>query len=382
MRARLAAIPLTLGVVITLLSPVSAQAADCWFFCQPKTSTSTPDPANRTPGTPVEPVKAYSSNPDGGGNAIYGDVPKTAQIGVMNPGVVPVVGSVKAKADSGAYVLYESKLNDRFVDLMVYSPKVGGNVPVRLQLPASWKAGETKTYPALFLLHGGAEKADYQSWSLYTKEPQMTKDLDAFVVMPSGGASGQFTNYWNYGNSKSDQWQDWLSDELPQILQRGYRFNGKSSIAGMSAGARGSLEAAYQNPGQYGAAAAFSGLLDSQMPVIAQTMTYGSINYFEAPYKMWGSSLLTPWIWNEHNPTSNDSMVKLKNAGTKYYVSYGSNDYIEALVKLSTESFISKAKRYNLPLTTSYTWQWGHGWPAWEAELARSGPMLLAGMGL
>lgn len=390
-----------MSVVALTAAPSSATggAAACAGSGLTKCRTAA-EQATRTPGKAVASMSAESQSRNGGNNTVISGLPKTKRLGQMDPGVVPTIGSLTARADSGAYVRYETKLTDRVVDLMVYSAAVDGNVPVRVQLPPSWNKEPNRTYPVLYMLHGGNDMSDYQSWSLYTNLLEQTAKTEAIIVMPSGGEDARFTNSWIYGHESRDQWATWIGKELPQILASGYRANGKASIAGVSSAGRGALEAAWLNPGTFGTVASLSSTLDIQPSfedLKAQVATMGVLPtwvnpnwlspstisllmYKVIPYDVWGNYVRDADVWAAHNPAKN--IGRIKASGAKVYVYSSDADPLEKAMSYSAKSFLGAAAREGLPVQLSLPSGATHSWAAWTAELSNALPVLLAGMGL
>lgn len=325
----------------------------------------------------------------GAPNAIRGTIKPTRVLGVPDAGVVPLVGDVGARADDGSYVMYESRVDDRTIDLMVWSAGLQGPAPVRVQLPPSWGSDPAKRYSALFLLHGGSDPADYQCWTVYPQFKQRLGDLDGLVVMPSAGVGGHTTDFWNFGFRTGKQYRTFVSTELVQILRRGYAMGDRAAVAGASSGARSALEVAYKNPSTFVAAGAYSGLLDTQILGIEQSITLGPATALQPPYEMWGSPYLNRSIWDDRNPTRN--IAKLR--GVKLFISAGNGnrgpldtepifDVFEAVVGPSTESFARAARSGGLDLTADIAVPGTHRWPYFDAALGRSLPVLLAPLGL
>jgi S-formylglutathione hydrolase FrmB len=383
-----------LAFVVAFTAPLvvtTPAMAGCGFLnVSPCPRPPVSDPAARTPGMPVPQVKQLDRAAYGfGKNVIRGTVPQTKVLGVPDPGTVPVVGDVGAKADDGSYVMYESRVDDRTIDLMVWSTGLLGPAPVRIQLPPSWGTDPARRYPMLLLLHGGTDPADYQCWSIYSQFAAHLSDLDALVVMPSAGVGGHTTDYWNFGFQSGKQYQTFVSTELMQILKRGYKLGDKAAVAGASAGGRSALEVAWKNPGKFSAAAAYSGLLDTQIIGIDQTFTVGPLASLQQPYEMWGDPLLKRSLWNDRNPVKN--LDKLR--GTKLYASVGNGnqgeldaapiwDPVEAVASTSTRSFVSAARRSGLNLTADLYGGGIHRWPYFDAVLSRSLPLLVESIGL
>ncbi|MEH3054486.1 MAG: alpha/beta hydrolase-fold protein [Patulibacter minatonensis] len=388
MRARLLALILALAAPV-VVTP-SASAAGCGFMgFQPCAQPPVTNPAARTPGAAVPQATQMNRAIYGTPNKIRGTVKPTKVFGVPDAGTVPVLGDVGAKADDGSYVMYETRVDERTVDLMVWSAGLLGPAPVRIQLPPSWGKDPARKYPGLWLLHGGGDPADYQCWTVYSQLQKRTSELEALVIMPSSGVGGHTTNYLTFGYKAGKQYQTFVSTELMQILQRGYKLGEKNAVAGASAGARSALEVAFKNPTKFGAAAAYSGLLDTQILGIDMSITTGPLAALQTPYEMWGSEYLNITTWNDRNPAKNIDKLK----GIKTYVSVGDGaqgpldlnfivDPIEAVANASTKSFVSYAQRGGLDITADLYGHGVHQWQYFDAAFGRSLPLLLGPLGL
>ncbi len=387
MRPRLLAALVALAAPLTFTQPAMA---GCGFLnasaCPQPPVTN---PAARTPGQPVAQVMPVNRATNKEGNQFRPGVPQTQVLGVPDPGTVPVVGDVGAQADDGSYVMYESRVDDRTIDLMIWSAGLLGPAPVRIQLPPSWGTDASRRYPMLLILHGGSDPADYQCWTLFSQFKERVGNLDALVVMPSAGVGGHTTDYWNFGFRSGKQYQTFVSTELMQILRRGYKLGDKAVVAGASSGARSALEVAYKNPGKFQAAAAYSGLLDTQIPGIDQTISLGPATLGLTPYEMWGDPILNFPLWNDRNPTKN--IAKLR--GIKLYVSTGNGsqgaldldpvtDSLEIVVNPSTRSFVNAARRGGLDMIADLYGGGVHRWRYFDYAFGRSLPMLTEALGV
>ncbi|WP_235498007.1 alpha/beta hydrolase family protein [Frankia sp. R43] len=347
--------------------------------------------AARVPGTAVAPLTQVNRSVNGGNNPVVGPVPATATLGVPNAGTVPVIGSVAAMADDGAYVAYESRVDDRTVDLMIVSPALNGAAPVRVILPAGWASSTAQTWPSLYLIHGCCEKADYQSWSVYTNVRSFAADKQALVVMPSDGSAGFGTNWLNIGVLRKGWGYDtFLATELPQILQRGYHASGRAAIAGASIGGYAAFALSALHPGAYGAAASYSGVVDT-IGFLSSGLIQGLlVREGQISWAMWGDPVLFLGVWAKRNPA--DVIAKLR--GINLYVSSGngtpgpldaagaSSDPFEMATNSNGQSFIRSANAGQLPVVTDFYGNGTHSWRYWDRQLARSWPTLAAGLGL
>ncbi|SDI89040.1 S-formylglutathione hydrolase FrmB [Frankineae bacterium MT45] len=376
------------ALALAVIPQTGAGALGCGFL---GLSNCAPTPPTGAPGTSVGQLTQVNTTTNGGTNPKFGNVPSTSKIGVPNAGVVPIVGLKSARADDGAFVAYESQLDSRTVDLMVYSPALNGAAPVRLMLPPDWSSQPSATWPSVYLLHGGNDKADYQSWSLFTHLPQETAGVDALFVMPSIGSSAFATNYWNYGISgQGNQYDTFVATELPQLLQRGYRANSKAVVAGISSGGYSALALAALHPSTFASAASYSGLDDLSSITTGLIIEGGNLLDLKSPVAMWGDYILQNGIWRAHDPVA--LLNNLKN--TPVFVSAGngkvgpadpagaSSDSIEPVVQGTTQSFAQKAQAAGVPVTADLYGNGTHSWYYWDREFVRSWPMFASAAGI
>jgi putative tributyrin esterase len=108
----------------------------------------------------------------------------------------------------------------------------------------------------LYLLHGHSD--DGSAWQRYTAIESMAALYALVVVMPSAGLS------FYTDQSNGQNYFTYLTEELPHYLRYVFGLAPRREdtlIAGNSMGGYGAFKAAFGCPGQYAAAASFSGLL-------------------------------------------------------------------------------------------------------------------------
>lgn len=299
----------------------------------------------------------------------------------------------RAVADDGAKVVGETVVDERTVDLQVWSPAAKRTASVRLMLPPDWFTNPSRSYPALFLLHGANEWVDYRSWTQFTDVESFLADKPVITVMPSDGSSGFYTKEWNYGRRGGVDYETFHTVELPQILERAYRSTSRRAVAGISIGGYGAMAYAARHPGLFGAAASYSGLLhlryDKTWMVVSTIRVRANRDFFQ----LWGSPATQARIWRSVNPY--DLAEKLR--GTELFVSSGNGtpgpfekpddlnilgNPIEEWSWNNTRTFVRRLGELGIPVTTDLYRGGTHTWPYWEREFVRSWPVLARGLGL
>ncbi|QKG22009.1 alpha/beta hydrolase [Actinomadura verrucosospora] len=302
----------------------------------------------------------------------------------------PAAAASANAAATGAKVVAETAVAPRTLDLTVQSPAMGGQEKVRLLVPSGWSKDARRTWPTLWLLHGGVD--DYTAWTRGTDVADLTAPSPVIVVMPEGGSCGNYSDWWNYGNGGPPEWETFHMKELRTILQEDYRANGRSAIAGNSMGGLGAMLYAARFPGAFQAAAAFSGYVDTLYGYKPGDDSIGWGPSFSCPgtdwRRVWGAPDAQAAIWHAHNPT--DLAGRL--AGVRLYVASGNGtagslgglpftDPVEAAADKVSHAFVDRLDALGIPVTTSF-FDGQHSWPYWQRDLHDAYPMLMRALGI
>ena len=299
-----------------------------------------------------------------------------------------------ATADDGATVVGERRPRRRVLDLAVRSPVLAGVAHARLLLPRGWSRAASRTWPVLWLLHGATAGGDrHTAWSDHSDIEELTEESDVMVVMPDGGACGNYTDWWNRGDGGAPRWETFHLAELRQILERGYRAGPERAVAGHAMGGLGALAYAARHRGLFRAAASFSGPVhtlhrDPSGLDVADLIELGvaigapSLDWTD----VWGDPDEQRVVWRHHNPY--DLADRL--AGVRVHVSAGDGapgpydphpgtgrDVLEALACTVSREFAGKLSKLGIPVTTHF-YRGTHTWPYWRRELRAALPALLA----
>ncbi|GGO81561.1 alpha/beta hydrolase [Nonomuraea cavernae] len=292
----------------------------------------------------------------------------------------------------GARVVSERRLSPRMLDLLISSPSTGKLTPVRLLLPEGWSKTAKRTWPVLYLLHGGAD--DYTSWTRMTDVAAYTAKLDAIVVMPEAGRAGNYSDWHNGGRGGPPAWATFHTDEVRRLLELGYRAGTRRAIAGLSMGAYGAIKYAARYPGMFRFAGAYSGILATELPGIPAVIMNAQASEKQDPLALWGDPLRDRKVW-----AANDPLVLAPNLkGVRIYLSSGTNSFNgpldppgspwhpahlgEPLSAYTAKALSKRLKKLGIPHTLHLYGNGTHTWPYWTREFKNSYPMILSALGL
>lgn len=303
------------------------------------------------------------------------------------PGATAVRSTAAQAATGGLRVVSEKWLDTRTVDLTVNSPAVGKQLPVRVILPPGFKEQPDREWPVLHLLQGAHD--DYTSWTRETDVEEFLADKDVITVLPSSGPTGIPTDWWNYGSATAPDYETFQVEELMGLLRANYRASGTRAVAGVSTGGYGALAFAARHPGTFGAAASYSGVLDTTalgMPTVVNAIVAREL---QLPSTLWGSPFLHRENWNRHNPAAQAKQL----AGTRLYIAQGSgipsSDFgnlegaiLEGTLWGQAHGFVRQLDRAGVPAKVHFYRGGSHAWSSWQGEFKASWPTLAAGLGL
>ncbi|MFI0237986.1 alpha/beta hydrolase [Streptomyces sp. NPDC016845] len=298
----------------------------------------------------------------------------------------PAVTARAVTTADGARIIARTWLDERTVDLTVRSPAVGADVPVRVLLPTSYAEAPDRERPVLHLLQGAHD--DYTSWTRETDIESFLAGQDLITVMPSSGATGIPTDWWNLGR-RSPDYEKFQVDEVMQLLRAEFHAGERRAVAGVSTGGYGALAFAARRPGTFAAAASYSGVLDTTALGMITVVNAIVARELQLPGLLWGDPLLQRQNWTAHNPYALAEQLR----GTRLYVSQGSgipsDDFgnlqgavLEGTLYAQARKFTSRLAALGVPARTHLYSGGSHAWSSWQGEFKASWPTLAAGLGL
>ncbi|MFC4056883.1 alpha/beta hydrolase [Planomonospora corallina] len=290
--------------------------------------------------------------------------------------------SGRPEPPEGVEVLRERRIDGRTLDLTLRSAALADVTTVRLLLPEGWSPAAGRTWPTLWLLHGGLD--DHRGWSR-SDVGKLTADAPVIVVMPDGGRCGSYSDWHNGGQGGPPRWATHHLKELLPLLESRYAAGGERAIAGYSMGGQGAM--LYAATGRFKAAASFSGAVHTLLPGVDIAVMIGTTAGCPGTdwKRIWGDPRADREVWEEHDPYHQAGRLR----GVRLYVASGDGrpgqgelfgDVTEELAHKAGTAFAGRLKELGIPVETHF-YRGKHNMTYWNKELRRALPLLLSEIG-
>ncbi|AOW92677.1 esterase [Rhodococcus sp. WMMA185] len=294
----------------------------------------------------------------------------------------------------GSYLDHIEQVNDRQLNMYVYSAAMGRVIELEVIRPADTSVPR----PTLYLLNGAGGGEDEATWQAKTDVVGFFADKNINVITPIGGAYSYYTDWLQPDPVLGvNKWTTFLTQELPPIVDAALGTNGENAIAGLSMSGTSVLGLAEAAPTLYRAVGAFSGC--------AETSTIPGQNYVEFvvsarggdPVNMWGPPGGPDWVIND--PVVNAEKLR----GINLFITSGTGlpgphetledpgvngDFgalanqvvaggiIEAGVNQCTHQLANRLNSLGIPATYDFRPTGTHSWGYWQDDLHAFWPML------
>lgn len=290
-----------------------------------------------------------------------------------------------AAAAPAAHITGITEIGPQILQVDVYSPTMDRVIPNTVLRPRGGGSA-----PTLYLLNGVRGGTDGIGWLNNSDYELFFADKNVNVVTPIGGPSSNYTD-WRFndpilGPAQGNQWQTYLTRELPGVIDAEFRTTGRNAIAGLSMSAGPALDLAIQAPWLYDAVGAYSGCpMNSGIFGTAQVAAVVAASGGNA-FNMWGPPG-DPY-WAAHDPYLRAGELR----GTAVYLSGASGipgpidrlpphmvfgaatggGTVEAIANACTGAMSQRLNELGVPHTYNYRDQGAHTWGLFEADLRNS----------
>ncbi|MEE2033316.1 alpha/beta hydrolase [Rhodococcus chondri] len=303
-------------------------------------------------------------------------------------------------APAEAHVEHLEHITEQRWKIDVYSPSMDTVIPLDVLRPAD----SSMPRPVLYALGGaGVGVIEGTGWAESSDIFEFYSDKDVNVVVP---ATGNFSYYTDWANDDPvlgrNQWQTFLTEELPPVIDEALGANGTQSILGMSMSAGSALDLAIQSGDLYSGVASFSGCVRTSDPIgkqfvklVVERRGKGDVE------NMWGPDGDPRWA--EHDGYLNADLLRGKDiyltsrnglpgpydvpgqeraAGESFTTQIIAGGAIEVATNICTRQLVDKLGVLGIPVTADLGAPGTHSWSYWEDDLRNSWPVLAVSMGL
>jgi S-formylglutathione hydrolase FrmB len=267
------------------------------------------------------------------------------------------------------------------------TPALDFPVKVRILLPTGYRDDPRRRYPVLYLLHGASGNAADWTSAAKGQAEQLTAGKPLIVVMPDGGTSDQYADWFASGSHGLRHWETFHIDELIPWVDRHLRTRARRSqraIAGLSMGGGGAMTYAALHPELFAAAASFSGQVDTSFAGSVALIEGSGVQIGGPGASVYGPRATQEIRWRGHNAL--DLAENL--AGLTLDVRTGDGqpggpdgstfvDPIETAVHVESTSLHRRLARLRIAHVWDDYGAGGHRWFDWRRDLVRTLPRLL-----
>jgi len=303
------------------------------------------------------------------------------------------VPTARAATQPPLQLVAENHISKRVVDLAFRTPALASQTIVRVVLPAGFDPKAATRYPVLYLLHGGAGK--YTDWTTGGGVEALTAGLPLITVMPDGGRSAWYTDWFNNGRRGPPMWETfhigqllpWIDTHYPTIAARRGR-----AIAGLSSGGFGAMSYAARHPDLFVAAAGFSGALDTNTPPVVAGKVIDALAAQDGgiPGSLFGLREIDEVRWRGHNPW--DLAANFRNMTVVVRTGNGNaggafggggpadpgGSALERACYMQSVSFHDRLAALGIDHVWDYYGAGTHNYAYWRRDLERTLPIFMA----
>ena len=295
-----------------------------------------------------------------------------------------LVAAPAAQASAGLEYKGAQQLSPRLQELTFSTPALAGDTKVRVLLPAGYDPSGRTRYPVLYLLNGATD--NQASWTTKGDAERITAGYPLIVVMPDGGAYGNYVDWYNGGNGGPPKWETYHLRQLLPWIDAHFTTVGRRSgraIAGLSMGGGGTMHYASAHPDLFAAAASFSGAVDTNNLFVQPLTETSGIGDLVPPGSVYGHRATDEVRWRGHNPW--DLAENLRGLYLEVVTGNGNpggpggdtGDPVESGVHQQSTSFHDRLAALGIPHLWNDYGAGGHAWYYWNRDLTQILPRLM-----
>ncbi|MFF3227737.1 alpha/beta hydrolase [Nocardia suismassiliense] len=290
---------------------------------------------------------------------------------------------------SAAQIERVDNLSPTRAAVFINSPAMGRTVQVQVLHPAG---GGPR--PAYYLLDGLDPGLTQSTWTNATDAERFFAGSNVNVVLPVGGQASYYTD-WAADDPQFGryQWETFLTEELPPLIDGWFNGNGVNAIGGLSMGGNAAFILAARKPWLYRAVAGYSACPDTALATGG--VMFSIANRGGNPLNMWGAPGSPAWA--EHDP----ALLAERLRGKTIYLSSGTGipgqheleikpqlaeniflgGPVEVGINTCVVAFEQRLRGLGIPARIDYRATGTHSWSYWQDTLHASWPTIAPAIG-
>jgi len=202
-----------------------------------------------------------------------------------------------------ANLIDEQRLSARVLELTVDTPAFAVPTRLHVNLPSGYETNPGRRWPVTYFTAGTMNR--YSAFNDSLDGEELTANYPSIVVSPDAN-SGYWSDWYNAGSFGRPMYETFVIRQLIPLIDSRFRTVAKRShraIFGISMGGYGAMMLAARHPDLFGAAAALSGAVDSNLPVNGSVLSISSTFDGGEPDAIYGPRRTQEIRWRGHNPT-------------------------------------------------------------------------------
>ena len=220
--------------------------------------------------------------------------------------------SVAASAADDGFGLHITEHNEADPRMWYYrfqTDQIGWAPAVNVLLPDDYHTSG-RTYPVLYLLHGGGNDQDFMTWD-HAGIRDLTAGRPLILVMPDGGHAGWYSNPVS-SNTGPRNWESFHLGQLVPWIDANFRtyaeYDGRA-VAGFSMGGFGALKYAAKYFGHFASVSAHSGPASMRRD---SGLVVHWANVSSAALDLGGGTVYGAPAWDEARVTADNPMQNIE----------------------------------------------------------------------
>lgn len=233
----------------------------------------------------------------------------TAAITLGGGSMLATASAASAAENGSGLTIVDSNEDDpRMWFYRFTTEAINGEPAVNVLLPEDYH-DSGRTYPVLYLLHGGGVGQDHTSFDPAVRDWAAGKPI--IIVMPDGGSAGWFSDPVS-SNAGARNWETFHISQLVPWIDANFRTHadvGGRAVSGFSMGGFGAMKYMAKHPDLFASVSAHSG--PTSMRRDAGLVTHWA-NVSSAAVELSGGTVYGAPLWDEAKVSADNPMENLE----------------------------------------------------------------------